>query len=95
MGGRPSIENGTRRTELIVVIQSEADLEGYLIVRDLAVFDMTTRLHHLEPANPAQCARSAPDGVMDRILNTLLGRACNLDDSVDVIGHPLFSHDKT
>jgi hypothetical protein len=40
-------------------------------MRDLAVFDMAARLHHLEPANLAQRARGAADGVLDRILNTL------------------------
>lgn len=92
MGGQRSIDRKTERTSPIVVIQGKADLEGYLVMRDLAIFDMAARLHHL-PAKLAQRARGAADGVRDRILNTLLGRAYDLDDSVDVITH-LFSRNK-
>ena len=48
-----SLANARRLAVLIVVIQCKADLERDLIVRDLAVFDMAARLHHLEPANRA------------------------------------------
>jgi hypothetical protein len=96
MGGQRSIAHKWMHPAvLIVVTQCKADPERNLVMRDLAVFDMAARLHHLEPADLAQRARGAADGVMDRTLNTLPRRACDLDDSVDVIGHPLFPHDKT
>ena len=50
-------------------------------MRHLAVFDMAACLQHLEPTDLPECARGAADGVLDRVLDALLGGACNLDDA--------------
>src|ERR1700730_11364894 len=70
-----------------VVVEREADFEGDLVVGHLAVFDMAARLHHLEPADLPQGARRTADGVVDRVLDALLRRACDFDDPVNVIRH--------
>jgi hypothetical protein len=72
---------------LIVVVKRKSYFEGDLVVRRPAVFDMAARLHHLEPAELAQRARGATNGVLDRILDALLGGTSDLDDPVNVIGH--------
>ena len=56
-------------------------------MRHLTVFDVAARLHHLEPADLSERARSAADGVLDRVRDALLGGAYNLDDAVNMIGH--------
>src|SRR5215467_10606451 len=86
--------NGMRLAVLIVVIQCKADLEGDLVMRDLAVFDMAARLHHFKPANLAQRARGAADAVLNRVLNTFFRRPGDLNDAVYVIGHRLSPCDK-
>src|SRR4029077_4712105 len=70
-----------------VVVEREPDFEGDLVVGHLAVFDMAARLHHLEPADLPQGARRTADGVLDRVLDALLRRACDFDDPVNVIRH--------
>jgi hypothetical protein len=69
------------------VVEREPDFEGDLIVRHLTVFDMAARLHHLKPADLPQSARRTADGVLDRVLDALLRRASDFDDSVNVVGH--------
>ncbi len=73
----------------IVVVKREPDLESDLVMRNLAVFDMAARLHHLEPADLAERARCTTDGVLDRVLKAPLRRACDLDDPVNMIRHRL------
>ena len=58
-------------------------------MRDLAVFDMAARLHHLKPANLAQRARGAADAVLNRVLDAFLRGTGDLNDAVNVIGHRL------
>ena len=72
---------------LIVVVERKPDFESDLVMRNPAVFDMTTRLHHFEPADLAQCARGAADGILDRVLKAFLRRTGDLDDPIDMIRH--------
>src|ERR1700726_3577494 len=70
-----------------VVVEREPDFEGDLVVGHLAVFDMAARPPPLEPSDLPQGAGRTADGVLDRVLDTLLRRACDFDDSVNVIRH--------
>jgi len=65
----------------IAFVQRKSDFQSDLVMRHLTVFDVAARLHHLEPADLSERARSAADGVLDRVLDALLGGACNLDDA--------------
>jgi hypothetical protein len=56
-------------------------------VRYLTVFDMAACLHDLKPADLPQGACRTADGVLYRVLDALLGRACDFDDSVNVVRH--------
>ena len=78
---RPSIPGSS------VIVEREPDFEGNLVVGHLAVFDMAARLHHLEPADLPQGAGRTADGVLDRVLDALLRRARDLDDSVNMVRH--------
>src|SRR6516164_4977235 len=68
------------------LFESEPDLENDLVLQ-LRRLDLPSGLQDLEPADPAQFLRRAGDGAFDRILDALFRRACDFDDSVDVIGH--------
>src|SRR5580704_4484890 len=86
--------SGKRRAEplhgnvprLIVVVERKPHLESDLVMRHRAVFDMAARLHYLEPADLTERARSAADGVLDRVLDALLRGTGDLDNPVNVIG---------
>jgi hypothetical protein len=58
-------------------------------MRDLAVFNMAARLHHLKPANLAQRARGAADAVLNCVLDAFLRGTGDLNDPVNVIGRRL------
>src|ERR1700704_998914 len=73
----------TART--LVRLHGEADLERHLIVRDLAVFHMATRLHDLEPSQMSNRLVGAADRSADGILDAGLGRAHEFDDFVDMV----------
>src|ERR1700733_16031448 len=76
---------GAAEGELLV--QAESQLQRHLIVRHLAVFDVSAHLFHLEPADISQRQGGLFDGTVDRLADALLGRADDLDDFVDMLWH--------
>src|SRR4029077_1288698 len=71
----------------VAVGDRETDLEGDLIMRNLAVLDMAAGLDDLEPAQVAQGLRRAGDGALDRVVDALVRRTDDLNDAVDMIVH--------
>lgn len=61
-----------RKFLAIVVVERESDFESDLVMRHLAAFDMPSRLHHLEPADLAQGARGAANGILDCVFKGFL-----------------------
>src|ERR1700712_5699393 len=69
------------------VLEGEADLEGHLVVPDLAVLHVSADLGDLEPPDLAHRLRGALDGPLDRVVHALLGRPDDLGLPVDVVRH--------
>src|SRR5215212_5951808 len=67
--------------------EREADLQGHLVMGDLAALDMAASLLDLEPANVAHGRGGAGDGALDRILDAGRRAADDLDHLVDIVAH--------
>src|SRR5271170_5960741 len=53
----------------------------------LAILDVAAGLDHLEPAQLAQGLRCPGNRPLDRVVDAFLGRADDLNDTIDVIFH--------
>lgn len=71
----------------VSIIQSEANLHRDLIMRDLAVLNVPTRVHDFEPTEVADTLARFGDGITDRLLLALRGGARYFNKFVNVIRH--------
>src|SRR6478752_5007691 len=67
--------------------QREADLEGDLIVPDLAVLDVAARFNDLKPIHVSNRLARKFDGRIDRILDAGWRGADDFKNLVDVVAH--------
>src|SRR5918997_415603 len=77
----------TRPDGRLALVEREADLEGHLVVPDLAGRHVAPDLDHLEPADVADGGRGPGDRVLDRIGDALFRGPDEVDELVDVVGH--------
>ena len=83
----PPQGKAARRRPPLLAFEAEADLQGDLEVRHLAVDHMATRLHHLEPVDMADRAGRGLDRIADGGVGALVRGADDFDELVDAIGH--------
>ena len=69
------------------VVHRHADLDPHLPVGDLAILDMASGFHHLEPSHLALTDLGLGDGVLNRRLDTRVRRADQLDHLVRMFAH--------
>src|SRR5688572_6960115 len=77
----------TRATRRLLRFQRKADLEGYLIVRNLAVLDVPSGFNDFKPIHVPNGLAGQFDGRADGILNAGLGRADDFKNLVNMIFH--------
>src|SRR5690349_10032535 len=65
----------------------EADLEGHLVLRHLAVLDMPPDFKNFEPAEMLQVFRRPFNGFLNGILNAMRRGTDKLNDFVNVLAH--------
>ena len=66
-------------------LEAETQLQGHLVVRDLAVDHVAACFHHLEPFDMSQRPRRGLDGIADGIVGAGGRRPDQLDVFVDVV----------
>jgi hypothetical protein len=69
------------------ILKSEAYLESYLVMADLAVLNMPASLDDLEPVQVSDCLAGLRNCRADRFFDTCLGRTYNFNYLVNVIFH--------
>jgi hypothetical protein len=72
---------------LLLILEPEAELHRDLEVLDMVVDDLAADLGNLEPVEMAEGVAGSADGVLDGIVDALLGRPDDLGDAVRAIGH--------
>ena len=70
---------------LPLLLQCEANLDGYLPVGDLAFLDVATRFHHLKPLHIADGLAGRGNGRVDGIFYARRRGAGEFDDFVYVL----------
>jgi hypothetical protein len=71
----------------ISILDSEADLEHDLIMRNLAVDDVTAGFHHLEPVQVLERLACLANGIVDGVIGAYGRGTDQFYDLVGMAGH--------
>ena len=69
-----------------LAFERETDLQRHLVMADLAILDMPTRLDHLEPPQVLKRLCRAADGYLDCVFDRFFRRPDQFDDLIDMFG---------